>query len=181
MDFADLVQPVLKKVASAAALLALAAPAFACGYHGGVAQERGMMNLAYPQSLHVPTAVWKAQLGGRLERGELGALRVNLLLAQLRAHFAASPAMARPNVTVVLLGPMLWSRYQPDDGGVRLAAHVDGPGQGDVVLVTEAPVVKALLEERLSVRGALDSGLLRVYGKSEDAEAALLWLEGPPH
>ncbi len=181
MDFADLVQPVLKKVASAAALLALAAPAFACGYHGGVAQERSLMNLAYPQSLHVHTAVWKAQLGGRLERDELGALRVNFLLAQLRAHLAASPAMARPTVTVVLLGPMLWTRYQPDASGVRVSVHVDGPEPGDVVLVTEAPVLKALLEERLSARDALNSGLLRLYGTVEDADDAVRWLEGSPH
>jgi hypothetical protein len=140
-----------------------------------------MMNLAYPQALHVHTAVWKAQLGGRLERDELGALRVNLLLSQLRAHLAAFPASARPNLTLVLLGPMLWSRYQPDGGGVRLSVHVDGPGKGDVVLVTEAPVVKALLEERLSAREALDSGLLRVYGNAEESAAAMRWLEGPSH
>jgi hypothetical protein len=181
VDFAGLVQPVLKKAASAAALLALAAPAFGCGYHGGVAQERSLVNLAYPQALHVHTAVWKAQLGGRLERGDPGAFRVNLLLAQLRAHLAAAPAMARPSVTLVLLGPMLWTRYQSDTGGVRVSVHVDGPEPGDVVLVTEAPVVKALLEERLSVRDALDSGLLRVYGTAEDAGAAVRWLAGPPH
>jgi len=181
VDFAHLVLRVVRKVAAAAALLAAAAPAFGCGYHQGVGQERSLMNLAYPQALHVQTAVWKAQLSGHLERADVGALRVNLLLAQLRAHLADSPAMARPNVTVVLLGPMLWSRYQPDDGGVRLAVHVDGPEQGDVVLVTEAPVLKALIEERLSTRNALESGLLRVYGKKEDAEAAVRWFAGPSH
>ena len=150
MDFADLVQPVLKKAVWAALLAA--APAFACGYHGGVAQERSLMNLAYPQALHVHTAVWQAQLGGRLERAELPYIKVAFLLNELRPHLAA-------NASVVLLTPMLWTSYRPE--GVRV--HAEGPAEGDVVVVTEAVVVKAIVEGRLSMADALAGGMVRIY------------------
>jgi hypothetical protein len=163
----------------AALLFAASSSAVACGFHDAVTVQRGVMNWAYPESLHVRTAVWQAQLGGRLERSELTYLGTTLLLNQLKAHLAASASSVRPNVTVVLLGPMLWSRYQPDGAGVRLSLHVDGPVEGDVVLVTEAPVVKAIVDERLSVRDALALGVVKLYGGAAASQSVVAWLSPP--
>ncbi len=50
------------RVAVMAALLAVAFPVAACGYHGNAAV--GALNVAYPNALWVRTAVWQAQLDG---------------------------------------------------------------------------------------------------------------------
>ena len=117
-----------------------------------MALQRGLMNWAYPDSLHVRSAVWREQQAGRLERDELPYMKVAFLLNQLRPQLA-------PNASVVLLTPMLWTRYRPE--GVRV--HAEGPAQGDAVVVTEAAVVKAIVEERLTMADALAGGMLRIY------------------
>jgi hypothetical protein len=136
------------------ALLAAAAPAVAaCGFHDDVALERGTLNWSYPAALHVRTAVWRAQREELIGRDELPYMKVVFLLNQLRPHLPA------PRTTVVLVTPMLWTSYRPE--GVRV--HAEGPAQGDVVLVTEALVVKAIVEHRLSMADALAGGMVRVY------------------
>ena len=131
---------------------AVASPAVACGFHDEVSVQRGVMNWIYPESLHVRAAVWRAQQAGQIEREELPYLRVAFLLKALAPRLAA-------NTSVVLLTPMLWTRYGPE--GVRV--HAEGAAQGDAVLVTEAVVVKAIVEERLTLADALASGVLRIY------------------
>ncbi len=150
------------------------------------------MNWVYPESLHVGTAVWMAQREGRLARDDgpgerddlgpearkrLGYLRVASLLGRLRVSLAAARGDGgRPDLAVVLLGPMLWSRYAVGGDDVRLAVHADGPAAGDVVVVTEASVVEALVTARLAARDAVRLGLVRLYGSPADAGAALDWL-----
>lgn len=135
-----------------AALIATAPAAAACGFHEGVALERASMYQAYPGSSHVRTRVWWEQQSGRIEREELPYMKVAFLLNQLRPHLAA-------NASVLLVTPMLWTRYRHE--GVRV--HAEGPAQGDAVLVTEAIVVKAIVEGRLSMADALATGMLRIY------------------
>ena len=152
MDLADLVQPVLRRALFA--LLAAAAPAVAaCGFHDDVALARGTLNWSYPGALHVRTALWRAQREEIIERGELPYMKVVFLLNQLRPHLPAS------NATVVLVTPMLWTGYRPE--GVRV--HAEGPAEGDVVVVTEALVVKAIVERQLSMADALAGGMIRIY------------------
>ncbi len=135
------------------ALIAAAAPAAtACGFHDDVMLQRGLLNWVYPEALHVRTAVWGAQLTGRIERDEYPYLMANLLLAKLRPHLPT-------NASLVLITPMLWTRYDPE--GVRV--HAEGPAPGDPVVVTEVAVVKAILEERLTMVDAQAGGLLRIY------------------
>jgi hypothetical protein len=124
----------------------------ACGFHDEVSLQRGVMNWVYPESLHVRAAVWRAQQAGQIEREELPYLKVAFLLKALRPHLAA-------NTSVVLLTPMLWTRYGPE--GVRV--HAEGAARGDAVLVTEAAVVKAIVEKRLTLAHALAGGVLRSY------------------
>ena len=124
----------------------------ACGFHDEVSLQRGVLNWVYPESLHVRAAVWRAQQAGQIEREELPYLKVAFLLKAFAPRVAA-------NTSVVLLTPMLWTRYGPE--GVRV--HAEGAARGDTVLVTEAAVVKAIVEERLTLADALAGGVLRIY------------------
>ena len=170
-------------------MLALPA-ALACGLHDGPSFQRGAMNWIYPNSLHVGTQVWMAQRAGRLEsdafarrddltieaRNRYEYLQAKHWLRQLQARLAGpSKRGERPNIAVVLLGPMLWSRYQASGSDVTLAVHVEGPAEGDVVVVTEPPVIKALAYGRLTVHEALELGVIRFYGKPAISQAAVEW------
>ena len=177
------------------ALVALlfAGHAPACGFEGDdVSLRRGAMNWSYPDSLHVLSAVWSAQRTGLLERLpgfddpappspaalRLAQIRVSSRLSKLRTRLAAAmPAGAPPALSIVLLEPMLWSRIAVDGDALRLTVHVDSAAPGDVVVVTEEPVVAALADGGLSGHDALALGLIRVYGQSEDVAAARRWIE----
>ncbi len=167
-------------------------PAQACGFDGAdVAVQRGMMNWSYPDALHVLGAVAAGQRDGWLDRPPAVAppvdaarpgtayamLRVRFALERLRARLAlASYPGTRPAIAVVLLEPMLWSRIDDPGGGLRLAVHADGPQEGDVVVVTEAPVLAALADARLSAADALARGVLRIYGPDTKRSAFRDWL-----
>ena len=77
-----------------------------------------------------------------------------------------------PNFTLVMIGPVLWTRFAAEDDAIRAIPHVKGPSTGDVVLVSDEPVVLALARGRIDGRTALDQGLIRIYG--EPAKAAAL-------
>jgi hypothetical protein len=150
-----------------------------------------MLNLAYPESLHVGTAVWQAQLAGKLprdplaQRGDLtpearGAMRLiraNTLLRQFAARLAEpGTTTARPRLAVVLLGPVMWNRIESERGSVKSLLHVGGPEQGDVVVVTDIAVVEAIAAGSLTFDEALSLGVLRLYGPAADVAAARGWL-----
>src|SRR5262245_17633581 len=166
-------------------------PAPACGFHDQTQVRRGMMNWVYPDSLHVATAVWSAQGAGRLAREELasrddlapearnrlGYLKATRLLGEFSTVLGhAGRDSPRPNLAVVLLGPLLWTRYEAQNEGLRMYVHVDGPARGDVVVVTEAPVIEALISGKVSARDAVALGVIKLYGSSGDARNALEWL-----
>lgn len=168
-----------------ALLLALCPPAAACGYHGNPAV--GALNLAYPNALWVRTAVWQAQLEGLLEREEARptaspvAARMALAqryrevtqqLAGLRDHLASLPSDGPlPAFSVLLMGPMLWSRFEPGHGPTTLQVHADGPSSGDVVVLTDAPVLAALAGGRLRLGRAIELGVVRLYGSAASVAA----------
>ena len=52
----------------------------------------------------------------------------------------------------------------------------DGPADDDIVVITEAPVLKALAEKRVTIRKAIQLGVLRFYGAPAMSDAALEWL-----
>lgn len=171
----------------AGASLWVAARGIACGFHGDAAV--GALNAAYPDALWVRTAVWQAQLDGVLPRAAAAtpadpfAARVALArryraasdhLAALREDLASDGAgHGPPAFTVLLIGPMLWSRLDPKDGDYRLQVHADGAAPGDVVVITDEPVLEALADGRLRFSRALDLGLVRLYGKPSGMSAVI--------
>jgi hypothetical protein len=116
----------------------------ACGLEdpSSIAVRRGILQLAYPPALHVGTAVWQAQLAGTLPRDALaqqadlspearGALRLikaNAMLARLAARINdVAGAPPHPALALVLIGPVMWSRFDGGAGTVRSQLHVAGP------------------------------------------------------
>ena len=174
----------------AVALAVAASGALSCGFEdpGSTALRRGMLNLAYPQSLHVGTAVWQAQLAGALPRdplaeradlspdarATLGRVRVNGLLMRFAARLA-KPADEAASLAVVLLDSVMWSRFVVAAGAVHPVIHVAAPEAGDVVVVTDTPVLEAIAAGSLELATALELGLIRLYGAPPQVAGVRAW------
>jgi len=179
----------------AAWLLAATTAAAGCGFEdpNSIGLRRGLLNFALPDSLHVGTAVWQAQLAGALPRDALAQrddlapearatlrlLKANAVVTQVAARLSeASGATPHPNLAVVLLGPVLWSRLETSGGTVRAAVHVAGPEDGDVVVVTDIPVIEAIASGDLDFAQALERRVMRLYGAPPAVADAQRWLAG---
>ena len=177
-----------RPIASLLLALAVVLPsrAQACGYHDPSSMNLGALNMAYPDSLHVRTAVWMAQMDGELPPREpspegdpqTATIRSMMRLGRTMAMLGAlrdrmtppkggSPA---PSFSLILIGPMLWARFEPRNGEVALQPHADGPAQGDVIVVTDEPVIAALAEQRITPQSARRLGLVRLYGDRASVE-----------
>lgn len=179
-------------LAAVVALALAAQPAAACGLEdpNSLAMLRGALQFAYPQALHVGTAVWQAQLAGELPadaigkradldpdaRARLRLLKANAMLARFAARLAAGTTGSHPPLTVVLVGTVLWTRFEGGDGPVRAEVHVSGPAPGDVVAVTEIAVIEAIADGSLDVAQAVSRGLVRLYGEPGAVGSAQAWL-----
>jgi hypothetical protein len=175
--------------------VAYVAAATACGLEdpNSVATQRGALQLAYPKALHVGTAVWQAQLAGALprdalaQRGDLSPearsrlrlIKANALIGRLADRLNGEPTgVPHPGIAIVLVGPVMWSRFDAGDGPVKAQIHVAGPERGDVVAVTDIAVVEAIADGTIDVAGAIDSGVMRLYGPPESVAKASSWLTG---
>lgn len=182
-------------LAAGLACAAATLPALGCGLEdpSSIAMQRGVLNLAYPQSLHVGTAVWQAQAAGRLPRDPVAQqgdftpearaafrlLRAGSLLRQFSTKLAEQAAAPHAPLAVVLLGPVMWNRFEFDGSAVRPTLHATGPLPGDVVVVTDIAVIEAIGAGTLTLAEALQDGLLRLYGPATDVAAVAGWLGGP--
>ena len=183
------------RLAIACLALAAAGEARPCGFEdpSSVAGQRGIMNLAFPNSAWVSTAVWQAQKAGDLPpdvlarrddltpqaRASAQIIRVTWLLKSLAKRLDGAPGAAvRPAIAVVLMGPMLWSRVEPRDGAIaaRAQVHVSGPERGDVVLVTDTAAVEAIVGAGMRFERAQELGLVRLYGSAAQVSAVQAWL-----
>jgi len=180
-------------LAAFALALGVSSTAWPCGFDdpNSATVQRGMMNLVFPKSAYVRTAIWQAQVAGELPRdklagrgdltpqaiGTLRLIRATGLLKTLAKRLGATPDGAgHPSVALVLLGPMLWSRFEPAGGGVQAQVHVTGPETGDVVMVTDTPAIEAIVEGGLSFEQAIEHGLVRLYGPLPQIERLTTWL-----
>jgi hypothetical protein len=177
------------RAAAVVCLIAASATGHACGFEdpNGVDAQRGLLNFAYPHALYVMTAVWRAQAEGVIARDELSpAVRMLIgfqkavgRLKALRDRMVVSPgASEAPAFALVLVGPMLWTRYERAEDDLVMTTHVEGPKVGDVVIVTDEPVIAALADGRLTPQAAREGGLLRIYGPEVSAARLTAWLDG---
>jgi hypothetical protein len=68
------------------------------------------------------------------------------------------------------MGPVLWTRFHPADDGIVTETHVAGPLEDGVVIVTDAPALKALISGDISGSYADLSGLVRFYGDAVEVD-----------
>lgn len=169
--------------------IAAASDASSCGFEdpNSVHVARALIDWAYPRSLHVTSAVWQAQLDGvlavssssqspRTIVGAYGAAaRALRRLGEELSRHQQSPR--RPSISLVLIGPVLWARFAVDGTAQEPEIHSRGPSTGDVVVVTDQPVIEALVNGRLTTATAERRGLIRYYGADADVSAIRSILE----
>jgi hypothetical protein len=169
---------------------ALAGPAWACALEGDdVVLLRSALGVAYPGALNVLAAVSAARRSGRIERWRgldvpataderrAERARIERSLGRLRLRMAGVAPAGAPALSVVLIEPMLWSRLVPRAGRIELSLHVAGAARGDVIAVSDEPVLASLDSGRLSATVAIGLDLLRLYGRPAQVEAVRAWLE----
>jgi hypothetical protein len=178
-----------------ATLLASAPAVQSCGLENPSSVNVGLLNLAYPDALHVRTAIWIAQRDGVLAPFDAAAmvepqspdfvLRQMSRLREIQGQFAAlkagmdaSGAREVPAFSVVLLGIVLWTRFEAGDRGLNMMVHAPGPGGDDVVVVTDAPVIAALADGRLTPVEARRRGLMRTYGTVQGVQGVERFWDG---
>lgn len=166
-----------RHAASALLLLAASAGAWACGFHTSQSISQTLLNLHYPDALHVSGAVWSAQQAGSLplDRKRLQATGSERKLRESRAFLETlralhalgasfervHPDKTRPNLALVLIESMLWTRYTAGGG---IESHVSNPEPDDLVIVSDEPVVRTIADGQMSVDEAIEKGLIRLYG-----------------
>lgn len=177
--------------AVAASIFGAPTYSLACGFEDpqSAVVARGVLNWAFPDSLHVTTAVWQAQAEGVISRDQTPAVAKALVgyqkatekLAAFRDGLAAGlDEHEVPALAMVLLGPVLWTRFQRNGLAVDMAAHVVGPAAGDAIIVTDEPVIQALMDGSLTPRAAREFGLLRLYGPAASVTKLTHWLDRWP-
>jgi hypothetical protein len=162
--------------------------ALSCGFEdpNSISTAQGVLNRMYPKALYVGTAVWNAQQQGTIardKRSEAAAdpsgyastvRRLSVFRDRLAATFDGG---ATPTFAMVLFGSMLWTRFEATGATLNMTPHVAGPLKGDVVIVTDEPVVSALIDGRVSPQAARELSLMRFYGSPEAVQDVMRWLD----
>jgi hypothetical protein len=170
-----IVKPRLVRVLIVGTMMSWLPPAaVGCGYHDNVSLARGVLNWVYPDALHVVGAIAKAVAERRLpapasaERGPWGYHGAVRLLdqhaQQLRMLSGEAPP---PAFSLLLVEPMLWTRFISDGDDLRAQVHMSGPQPGDLVLISGEEVVREVTRNRLTIGEAHRHGLIRLYGTEE--------------
>ncbi|MCA1439861.1 hypothetical protein I6F07_06395 [Ensifer sp. IC4062] len=174
----------VSRLSMTAGLIFASSPAvLACGYHDDVSMARGMMNWVYPEALHVLGAISTAVAERRLapplsdKAPDLFGSRYRRTAEALERFGEAlgesADRMPALSFSIVLLEPMLWTRYEAAGGRLRTQVHVTGPKAGDLVLVSGEAVIGGIVAGRLATGEAIERGLIRLYG-SESQKAVFV-------
>jgi hypothetical protein len=164
------------------ALIGSAPETAACGYHDDVSLARGVLNWVYPDALYVVGALSAAVADGRLsarspEQGGPALVGYHRTLRALDLHArqlrVAAGEMPRPTFALLLIEPMLWTRFVTEDGDMRTHVHVSGPQAGDLVVISGEEVLRAVADNRLTIAEAYRSGVMRLYGRDDLVSAFL--------
>jgi hypothetical protein len=164
-----LLHPTATLVAAALGLVTLPASASACAYHGGF---QGGISATHPSAVDVASAIEAAEQAGTLESRSLAAPLASLVgyhrtvkqIERLRDQLSSADRRRSAPLafSLLLIESALWSRFMPELTGIALNIHTPGPERGEPVVLTAAPVIRAVLDGRLSASEALNRGLIRV-------------------
>jgi hypothetical protein len=137
-----------------------------------------MLNVVYPNALYVQGAVDEALRAGMLRPahftrpGDFFALQRTTRNLRRFADILADGASADlPAFSMVLMGPVLWTRFVPGADGLAAETHVAAPLPHRIVVVTDVPALAALVQGDVSGDRAIASGLVRFYGESVEIES----------
>lgn len=148
----------------------------ACGFENPQTIALGSLNWIYPDALHVRAAVWRAEDNGLLPpagvtdaSGPLAFYRAASAVKKLGTKLADwLPVETGMGMSVVLIPQVMWTRLEVGPEGLTVQSHAEGPRDGDLVIVTEEKVVRALVNGKLDSETAEITGLLRFYGDPEE-------------
>lgn len=167
---------------SGLAILALAAtaiPGLTCGFEDpkSASMQRVMLNRVYPNALYVQGWIDQALRDGILKPahfarpGDLFALQHTARdLHQFAKILADGATSDVPAFSMVLMGPVLWTRFQPSSGGLTAETHVDDPLPHEAVVATDVPALRALVQGDVSGDRAIALGLVRFYGEPAETD-----------
>jgi hypothetical protein len=155
-----------------------ASDASACGYDEPQNISRGSLNWIYPDSLHVIGAISREVAARRLPLANFDHAGPDLFGRRYRATSAALQQFAgllraasadplQTPVSMVLVEPVLWTRFEPGTDGLYARVHVSGAAASDLVLVSGEAVVAEIVNGRLTIGEAERAGLIRLYGSAE--------------
>jgi hypothetical protein len=157
----------------------------ACGYDSPQTASQGFLNWLYPDSLYVIGAISREVAAGRLPLAnfdqtgrDLFGRRFRLTATALEQFgkmlHAASPGPSQPSVSLVVVEPMLWTRFDQGPDGLRTTVHVSGAQPGDLVLVAGEAVIAEIAARRLTFGQAAERGVVRLYGSAPQIAQFLL-------
>ncbi len=150
-------------------------PAQACGLDGassiGLAVQRAVINWRYPATANISKAVKTLALAGHLpvapsKRAAHPFLlhKYGVELKTFAGRVTKSRNLRTKGFDVLYIGPMLWTAIRQDTLGVSVKVHAAGPQSGLPLLVTERPVIRALIRRSMTAAYALSSGLITLHG-----------------
>jgi hypothetical protein len=156
----------------------------ACGYHDLAQARIGALNWLYENSLHVNGAIVEAQKAGRLppsdhsrlwvrgpSREELDTLafeKTKQSLMDLGAVFQAlEERQEQSGFSMVLVETAMLTSFPASGSESKPEVDADSVDKGDLVVATGEPVLEGLLQRRLTISEALDTGCIRLYGTPE--------------
>ena len=152
--------------------------AIGCGFHPALEPQLESM---YPGSLPVAVALRKAADNGVINAAALEApgngtaIYIDTVrrLQEFRKALTASPAAAElpRSFSLGYVESQLWTRYSQFDGKIRVSIHIEGPAEGEAVVLTGEPVLTAVLAGKLSVDRALADGMIQIEGNESDKTA----------
>jgi hypothetical protein len=171
-----IITPCLVRTLLFATLSWLPPAALACGYHDNVSLARGLLNWVYPDALHVVGAISAAVAERRLPAatpvsGALGSLGYHGAVRALGQHAQqlqmSSGGTPPAAFSLLLIEPMLWTRFVPERADLHAQVHVAGPQEGDLVLISGEAVIREITRNRLTIGDAHRQGLIRLYGTEQ--------------
>ena len=153
----------------------------ACAYHSPETIRVGMLDVYYPNALHVTGAIWRAQNNGRLsppDTSRIGATgkqrdlidamayqRIVKAITTLGAQLSLlSSEDQQEEFSLVLAESALWSRFTLVGKHSLIAIDAGSPGGADLVIVTGEPVVYSMVRGDLTLSDAFTAGMAKLYG-----------------
>lgn len=175
--------PLLFRTAAAVVLIAVVNPAQSCSDHEDPAVGRDRLAENYPGALDILPIIASARREQLLPPANpMAALWVDRFPLRRHVHAVqqfedtlnqAAGGAAPIAFSMVMLEPMIWTRYETANGRIKAAVHTEGAHPGDLVMVAPEDVIAAISNGRWNIREAYGAGLLGLHGKPKEIQRFL--------